>query len=482
MSASAPSADDETARTWALTGLFALAAALLYGMTLCPTVSWYDSAEFSASAASLRVVPHPPGYPLYAILGHAFTWLPGEAALGMNVMSAAFGVVTVVLVHRVAVELSLSAPAAAVPPLLVGVAPSVWGNANVAEVYTPGLAILLGAILLCLRARRRGDARLAWAAAGLAGAGLGVHMSVATWGLGFVVLVAAGAWPALRGSPRATVVRWGVGCAVATLLGAAVLLLVPFGPFDAVTPLGPYEDSFGRIWARFIADVQGGVFRRYFKPMPVLGRMTWISGILRRNLGWGGLLVAAAGMAWALKRARVLALAFAAGAVGNVAFFFRYDVPDLDVFLLPCVVSLAVFAGWGVEAAARLRPALGWGAAAVLGMMRVAAAADVYPALDRSEDRAARVYGEQACAALSPGSVLAMTSRPDEWRLYSVVLYMHEAGEGCADVEFWGMASVEMIQGALEAGRPVYAFVPAPRFGWAFRLEHEAPLFRVNPS
>ena len=44
------------------------------------------------------------------------------------------------------------------------------------------------------------------------------------------------------------------------------------------------------------------------------------------------------------------------------------------------------------------------------------------------------------------------------------------------------MASVEMIQDALDGGRPVYAFVPAPRFGWAFSVEHEAPLYRVNPS
>jgi hypothetical protein len=482
MTALRTTADGDTARAWIWTAALALAAGVLYAVTLCPTVSWYDSAEFSASAASLRVVPHPPGYPLYAIMGHVFTWLPGEAAWGMNVMSAAFGVAAVALMHRVALRLSVSRPAALVPPVLLAVAPSVWGNAVVAEVYTPGLVFMLSAVLLCLKARAGQEPRFAWGAAAIAGAGLGVHMSVATWGVGFVALVGAAAWPTLRAQPRATLLRWGGGCAVATLLGAAVLLLVPFGPFDAVTPLGPYEDSFGRIWARFIADVQGGVFRRYFKSMPLLGRSTWISGILRRNLGWAGLIAAGVGFGWALLRERVLAVAFALGALGNLVFFFNYDVPDLDVFLLPCVVSLAVFAGWGVEAAYRFRAALGWAWAAVLAVAAVVAAAGNFDTLDRSQDRSARLYGDEACAVLPPGAVLTMTSRPDEWRLYSVVLYMHEAEEGCADVEFWGVASVEMIQDALDAGRPVYAFVPAPRFGWAFQIQHEAPLYRVNPS
>ena len=75
-----------------------------------------------------------------------------------------------------------------------------------------------------------------------------------------------------------------------------------------------------------------------------------------------------------------------------------------------------------------------------------------------------------------------MTSRPDEWQIYGVVLYMHEAQEGCAGVEFWGMASVERIQDALAAGRPVYAFVPAPRFAWAFTIRSEGPLYLITPS
>lgn len=474
--------DAARAGGWGVSAGLGCAASLLYGMTLCPTVSWYDSAEFSASAASLRVVPHPPGYPLYTLMGHVFSWLPGEAAWGVNVMSAVFGVVVVVLMHRVARRLGLGPAAAIVPPVLLGLAPSVWANAVVAEVYTPGLAFLLGALLLCLHARARQDVRMAWAAAMGAGLGLGVHMSIATWGLGFAALVVHAAWPRLRAKPRATLFRWGLGTLCATVAGALVFLLIPFGPFDAVAPLGPWEDTFHRIWARTLTDVQGGVFKRYFKPMPVGERLTRIGSIFASNLGPAGLISAAVGLGWASWRHRVLALALVLGAVGNVAFFFRYDVPDLDVFLLPGLVSLALLAGYGVEAATRLKALAGWAVAAGLVCITLGQAWGARGRLDRSQDWSARTYGEAACAALPEGAVLVMTSRPDEWRLYSVLLYMHEAQEGCAGIEFWGRTSVKMVEHALADGRPVYSFVADPRFGWAFEIVPEGPVFRITPS
>jgi len=455
---------------------------MLYGATLCPTVSWYDSAEFSASAASLRVVPHPPGYPLYTLLGHVFSWLPGEAAWGLNVMSAVFGVLVVVLMHRVSVRMGLGQAASLVPPVLVGLAPSVWANAVVAEVYTPGLAFLLGALLLCLHARERGDPRLAWAAACVAGLGLGVHMSIATWGLGFAALVVHAGWPRLREQPRATVVRWGLLTVCAALLGSLVFLLIPFGPFEAVAPLGPWKDTFHRIWARTIVDVQGGVFQRYFKPMPLGDRLGRIGTIFASNLGPAALLAAVAGLASAARRRCVPALGLVLGALGNVAFFFRYDVPDLDVFLLPALISVALLAGFGVEAAARDKPLAGWVVAAGLLCIAALEGWGAYDELDRSEDRSAREYGEEACAALPRGAVLVMTSRPDEWRLYSVLLYMHEAQQGCGGVEFWGRTSVEMVERALRDGREVYSFVEDPRFGWPFSIQPAGPVFRVTPS
>ncbi|MEM6294948.1 MAG: DUF2723 domain-containing protein [Myxococcota bacterium] len=471
-------------REWGPSVALGLLAAVLYGATLCPTVSWYDSAEFSASAATLRVVPHPPGYPLYTLIGHVFTWLPGEAAWGMNVMSLVFGVACVVLMHRVGRALGFGQPASVAAAVVLAVAPTLWDNAVKAEVYTPGLAWMLAVVLLCLRAQARDDVRWAWAAAGVAGVGLGVHMSLATWGLGFVTLLivgfARGAGPDAPPRARAFWLRLGLGCTVAVLLGSLVFLLIPFGPFDTVTPLGPYPNTSERMWRRFTADVTGGVFRKYFKPMPADVRATRIAGIFVDNLGALPLALAVCGLGWTWVRRRGLLVALVLGAVGNVAFFFRYDVPDLDVFLLPAMVSVILLCAAGVEALHRTRRALGLVAvAAVIGASSWTAG-QTYALVDRSNDRSARAFGEAACARLEPHAVLAMTSMPSEWHPYSVLLYMHESGEGCQGAEFWGLANPDMIRQALAAGRPVYAYVQRPRFAGHFTLEPDGPLYRVR--
>lgn len=73
----------------------ALVAALVvligYVLTLAPTVTFWDAGEFSASMKILGI-PHPPGTPLFIMMGHVWgTLLPlGEFAWRTNLMSAVF--------------------------------------------------------------------------------------------------------------------------------------------------------------------------------------------------------------------------------------------------------------------------------------------------------------------------------------------------------------------------------------------------------
>ena len=74
-------------------------ALLVYLRTLCPTVYWEDAGELITVSHVLGIA-HPPGHPLYTILGHLFSFIPwGTIAARVNFMSAFFGAIASALVY-----------------------------------------------------------------------------------------------------------------------------------------------------------------------------------------------------------------------------------------------------------------------------------------------------------------------------------------------------------------------------------------------
>ncbi|MFH1823808.1 MAG: tetratricopeptide repeat protein [Candidatus Firestonebacteria bacterium] len=67
----------------------------IYLVTICPTVYVGDSGEIITAAYYLGI-PHPPGYPLYTMLGKIFSTLPlSNIAYRVNLTSAFFGSLTI---------------------------------------------------------------------------------------------------------------------------------------------------------------------------------------------------------------------------------------------------------------------------------------------------------------------------------------------------------------------------------------------------
>ena len=80
----------------ALAGLFLFALTfMVYLRTLAPTVYGFDSAELATGVYSGGIV-HPPGFPLYMLIGRMFILLPiGDVAYRLNLMSSFFASCTV---------------------------------------------------------------------------------------------------------------------------------------------------------------------------------------------------------------------------------------------------------------------------------------------------------------------------------------------------------------------------------------------------
>lgn len=165
--------------------LVCLPLAVLYCAGVEPTVGGGDSAEFVTAAYTL-LLPHPPGYPIYTVLGRLCCPFPaGTVPLKVNLLSAACAFLALVVVFLIAAKETRSLAGAKTAPLaagviaiaLVGVSPSFWRYAVVAEAYAiNALAVMLFAYLLLAWLRKARPNLLLGASLAL-GFAVGTHLS-----------------------------------------------------------------------------------------------------------------------------------------------------------------------------------------------------------------------------------------------------------------------------------------------------------------
>src|SRR3990167_6536284 len=98
----------------------------IYILTLSRSIYFGDSGEFITTAYTLGIA-HPPGYPLYTMLAHLFTYLPfGNLPFKVNFFSAISSSLTVVVVYFICLKITANRLASAFfwrSPILSGFIP-----------------------------------------------------------------------------------------------------------------------------------------------------------------------------------------------------------------------------------------------------------------------------------------------------------------------------------------------------------------------
>ena len=108
---------------------------LIYLSTVCPSVYVGDSGELSAAAYSLGI-PHPSGYPLYAMVGKLFCLIPiGSIAFRLNLMSIIFSVAAILIVYSVIYRFTSSTLSSVFGTLILAFSQIYWLQTVSAEVY-----------------------------------------------------------------------------------------------------------------------------------------------------------------------------------------------------------------------------------------------------------------------------------------------------------------------------------------------------------
>jgi hypothetical protein len=205
------------ATPWIAVGVFLLAA-IVYFITLTPTVPFWDSGEFIA-VSNILGIPHPPGTPFYVLLGRLATMVPlASIAQRVNGLSALASAIAVMLTYLTALRLirlaqgrpqageangqpestpgaeALAQVGAVVAALMLAFSDNFWENSIEAEVYSMmSMAQILvlwlglkwweahekrpsvGPLLLCIY--------VMWLS-------VGMHLGVGMMGLPLLVLVA----------------------------------------------------------------------------------------------------------------------------------------------------------------------------------------------------------------------------------------------------------------------------------------------------
>jgi len=325
----------------------AILSFVIYLLTLAPGVYGFDSAELATGVYSLGIV-HPPGYPLYMLLGRLFLLLPFHSvAYKLNLMSATFATLTVFFVYKIVFKLYAKSWIAWITSAFLAFSIYFWQMSVVAEVYTLHTFLLACEIYILLQWRDKGDPRLLVLFAFVYGLSMTNHTSGLLFAPGFAWMIFS--------SPRW---KWKIDWFWLAMIGSFLfaLLLYLYIPIRAnsSTPLNYLKEYYnvdvttlsGLLWM-----ISGKAYR--FFAFGYSGLDIWRELVGGINLVWRcfmgvGFLLGFLGIIQFLRKNWKLSTALLLIFLGNFIFYINYRVLDKDTMFLPAFLVFSLFVGQGI--------------------------------------------------------------------------------------------------------------------------------------
>jgi len=176
-------------------GIIFVFSTIIYLMTVSPTVSFWDCGEFIACSYRMAV-PHPPGAPLYLLIGRIFSIIPLAEDIGLrvNIISVLASSITILLLHLTIVHLVrqwkgqlierddwlMAIFSGVLGSLSFAFTHSFWFNAVEAEVYAVSMlstALIVWLVMVwAVKAEEPGNDRYLLMIAYIIGLSIGVHL------------------------------------------------------------------------------------------------------------------------------------------------------------------------------------------------------------------------------------------------------------------------------------------------------------------
>lgn len=398
----------------------------VYLSTLAPGLTWANSGSDGGdliTAAYTGGIAHPTGYPLYLLLARLFQTIPiGSLAYRTNLMSAVFAALSAVLIYELVTCTlrDLNVNHGWLPGLTAGLAfglaPLVWSQAVITEVYT--LQAFLTALILYLyilptpRLETIRGLVLGWA--------MGNHITtIFLTPLIFLDFPAADGDRAQRSASSLT--RQLIGFAIGLSLYLTLPLRALSGPpVNWGNPL-----SLRRFWWL----VSGELYQSYYlqpQMAEIGGRVQAWASLLVQQFGWLGMLAGVFALILLFKPTRLYLSTLWIG-FAYTAFSLVYSSDDSHLYLIPVYLSFAVWIGLGIGSIlGRISSGsrgLLWGAGILVAAYIGFHAFNVSLQIDASQDQQAEMFGRRVMSEVPKDALVFVNGD----RAVFTVWYFHFA-------------------------------------------------------
>ena len=461
-----PAASDSSLRGWRGPVIWLaviLPPLIVYSRTMAPgLIARGDSPKFQFLGSVLGTA-HQPGYPLFICLSWMSTHLPaGTPAWRINLMTMLFGAGAAAFTSWAARGFGAPPVSSVAAGLGLAFGSVFWAQATRAEVYT--LAALLLSLTLGLVARWQSTRRPGYllGAVGAAALAAGHHPMIAFAAPALVAFVVMTDWRVLT---RPLLLA---ACALMIALGLAQYLFIVIrtaqhAPFLEATALDVRE----------IVDLWRGT--QYQTQMLAFSwsdllhtRLPLVWRIVAHELSLAGLLFAALGVIVLARRNLAAMVLLTLTGAGAFAFACTFNVPDVEVFVIPTFLALWLLVAVGLGVVERLpvwRPMMGrLAAAAITAGLSTVLVSRAYAQEDLSRETYDVNYFDAFFQRVHfPGSFLL--DEDHEYENHQALrykLYAENAARG--PFHAGDLDEVNDPQSLLKTGRDVYAFEPARAF------------------
>ncbi|MEA2020193.1 MAG: DUF2723 domain-containing protein [Patescibacteria group bacterium] len=325
---------------------------VVYLKTMPPGLTWehygYDAGDL-ISCVYTWGIPHPPGTPLYVLLGQFFRYLPffGTPAAKFNFMSIFFGWLSAVLVYLSSRRLFAKRFPAFLSTFFFAFTPLIWGQSIVAEVLTLNLFLIAASTYFLVRWEQEER---------LHGEGVGGFLH---WGLFFFALALTNHTSSLMIAPAIFFLILSVQPSNLTRPSKLLRLALFFGlgllPYlylpirAAMRPMLNWGNP--STLSNFINHITAREYSGFLFVAPSL----FLDNVLRfleavwTNFNPVGTFLIVLGFVFGRKdRIRdffIFAILF------QLLFVFNYNIVNIETYLLPVFFYLALFLGEGCTVA-----------------------------------------------------------------------------------------------------------------------------------